>query len=108
MVEGNNRSPQPKGIENHAELSRKSDEPKVEAIRRRLETMEREALHSHAMPHELVRALLMSTLQDCRRALDGEIVDATPQIVVEMLDSISESLARAELKAMRTECRSSS
>lgn len=67
MVEDSNDTPQPKETENHAELLRRIDELKVEAIRRRLETIEREALHSHAIPDELVRALLMSTLQDCRR-----------------------------------------
>lgn len=68
MVEDSNDTPQPEETENHAELLRRIDELKVEAIRRRLETIEREALHSHAIPDELVRALLMSTLQDCRRA----------------------------------------
>ncbi len=108
MVEDNNGSPQPKGIENHVELLRRGDEPKVEAIRHRLEAMEREALHSHAMPDELARALLMSTLQDCRRALDGKVVGATAQFVAETLDTLSESLTHAELKAMRNERRSSS
>ncbi len=108
MVEDKDGSSQPKGIENHAELLRKSDEPKVEAVRRRLEAMEREALHSHAMPDEFARALFMSTLQDCRRALDGKIAGATPQFVAEMLDSPSKSLAHSELRAMRKERRSSS
>ena len=108
MVEDNSGGSQPKGIENRAELLRKCDEPKIEAIRRRLEAMEREALHSHAMPDELGRALLMSVLQDCRRALDGEIVGATPGFVAETLDSVSKSVAHSELKAMRREGRSSS
>ena len=108
MVEDDDGSSQPKGIENRAELLRKADEPKVEAIRRCVEAMEREALHSHAMPDELARALLMSTLRDCRRALDSKIVGATPQFVAEMLDSLSESLTRSEFKAMRKEGRSSS
>ena len=98
---------QPNGIENCAELLRKGDEPKVEAVRRRVEAMERAALHSHAMPDELTRALFMSTLRDCRRALDGKIVGA-PQFVAGMLDSLSASLARSELRAMRRECRPSS
>ncbi len=76
MVKDNNGDSQLKGIENHAELLRRGDEPKVEAIRRRLEAMEGEALHSHVMPDELARALLMSTVQDCRRALDGKVVGA--------------------------------
>lgn len=71
MVEHHNGISPPKGIENHVELLRRGDELKVEAIRHRLEAMEREARHSHAMPDELARALLMSTLQECRRALDG-------------------------------------
>ena len=37
MAEDNNGIPQPKGIENHAELLRRSDKPRVEAIRRHLE-----------------------------------------------------------------------
>ena len=108
MVEDNGGSPQPKGIENRAELLRKGDEPKVEAVRRRLDAMEREALHSHAMPDELARALLMSTLRDCRRALDGKAVDATPQSIAEVLDTLSEALTHSELRAMRRERRSSS
>lgn len=95
MIKDNDGSSQPKGIKSHAELLRKGDEPKVEAIRRRLEAMESEALHSHAMPNEAVRALFMSSLQDCRRALDGKIADAPPQFVTEMLDSLSESLTRS-------------
>lgn len=71
MVEHHNGISPQKGVENHAGLLRRSDELKVEAIRHRLEAMEREALHSHAMPDELVRALLMSTLQDHRRPLNG-------------------------------------
>ncbi len=108
MVKDNDGSFQPKGIENHADLLKKSDEPKVKAVRRRLEAMESEALHSHAMPDELARALFMSTLQNCRRALDGKIAGATPQFVAEMLDSLSKSLAHSELRAMRRERRSSS
>ena len=108
MVVDNNGSSPPKGIKNHAELLRKGDEPKVEAIRRRLDAMEREALHSHAMPDELARALLMSTLNDCRRALDGKVIGSTPQSVAETLDSLSEMLTHSELKAMRAERRSSS
>ena len=108
MVEDNNGSLRPKRIENRAGLLRKGDEPKVEAIRRRLEAMEREALHSHAMPDELARALLMSSLDDCRRALDGKVMGATPQSVAETLDSLSEALTHSELKAMRAERRSSS
>jgi len=108
MVEDNDGSSQPKGIENHAELLRIGDESKIEAIRRRLEAMESEALHSHAMPDELARALFMSTLQDCRRALDGKVAGATPQFVAEMLESLSESLTHSEFKAMRRERRSSS
>ena len=108
MVVDNNGSSPPKGIKNHAELLRKGDEPKVEAIRHRLDAMEREALHSHAMPDELARALLMSTLQDCRRALDGQAVSATLQSVAETLDSLSESLTHSELRAMHMERRSSS
>lgn len=107
MVVNNNGNSPPKGIENHAELLRKGDEPKVEAIRRRLDAMEREALRSHARPAELARALLMSTLQDCRCALDGKAVSATLQSVAETLDSLSESLTHSELKAMRAERRSS-
>lgn len=71
MVEHHNGISPPKGVENHVGLLRRGDEPKVEAIRHRLEAMEREALHSHAMPDELARALLMSTLQDRRRPLNG-------------------------------------
>ena len=108
MVKDDNGGSQPKGIENRAELLRKRDDPKIGAIRRRLEAMEREALHSHAMPDELGRALLMSVLQDCRRALDGEIVGAIPGFVAETPDSVSESLAHSELKAMCRERRSSS
>ena len=99
---------QPSGIENRAELLRKGDEPKVEAIWRRVKAMEREALHSHAMPDELARVLLMSTLRDCRRALDGKIAGATPQLVAQMLDSLSEWLTHSEIRAMRRERRSSS
>lgn len=108
MVVDNNGGSPLKGIENHAELLRKGDEPKVEALRRRLDAMEREALHSHAMPDELARALLMSSLNDCRRALDGKIAGSTPQSVAEILDRLSEALTHSELKAMRTERRSSS
>lgn len=108
MVKDNDGSSQPKGIKNHAGLLRKGDEPKVEVVRRCLEAMEREALHSHAMPDELARALFMSTVQDCRCALDGKIAGATPQFVAEMLDSLSKSLAHSELRAMRKERRSSS
>ena len=108
MAGDNNGSSQPKRIENHGELLRKGDEPKVEAIRRRLEAMEREALHSHAMPDELARRLFMSVLNDCRRALDGKIVGSTPQSVAETLDSLSESLTHSQRKAMRMERRSSS
>ena len=79
---------QPNGIENRAELLRKGDEPKVEVIRRYLEAMEREALHSHAVPDELARALFMSTLRDYRRALDGKIAGVTPRFVAEMLASL--------------------
>ena len=107
MITDNNGT-QPNGIENRAEVSRKGDEPKVEAIRRYLEVMEREALHSHAMPDEAVRALFMSTLRDCRRALDGKIAGATPRFVAEMLASLSASLTRSEVMAMRRERRSSS
>ena len=56
MFEDDDSSSQPKRIENRAELLRKGDEPKVEAIRRRVKAIEREALHSHAMPDELARA----------------------------------------------------
>jgi hypothetical protein len=84
MVVDNNGTSPPKGIENHAELLRKGDEPKVEAIRRRLDAMEREALHSHAMPDELARALLMSTLQDCRCALDGKAVRVVSQFKISL------------------------
>ena len=69
--------------------------------------MEREVLYSRAMPDELARALFMSTLDDCRRALDDAIMDATPQSVAEILDSLSGSLMLCELKAIRTERRSS-
>ena len=102
MVEHNNGISPPKGIENHVELLRKGDEPKVEAIRHRLEAMEREALHPHAMPDKLARALLTST-QDRRCALDGQVVGATPQFVAETLDSLLESLTHVEFKAMRNE-----
>ena len=107
MITDNNGT-QPNGIENRAELLRKGDEPKVEAIRRRVEAMESEALHSHAMPDELAQALLMSMLRDCRRALDGEIAGATPHLVAEVLDSLSASLTHSEVRATRRERRSSS
>ncbi len=108
MVKDNNGSSQPKGIENYVDLLRKDNEPKGKAIRHRLKAMACEALHSHTMPDELARALLMSTLQDCRRALDGKVVGATAQFVAETLDTFSESLTRTELKAIRNEGRSSS
>lgn len=108
MAEDDGSRFQPKGLEIHAELLGKIDEPKVGALRRLLKALEREALHSHAMPDELARALFISTLQDCHRALDGEIVGATPQLVTEILASFSASLTRSESKVMRQECRSSS
>lgn len=108
MVENNGGSSQPKGIENRAELLRKGDELKVETVRRRLDAMEREALHSHAMPDELARTLFMSTLQDCRRALNDKTVDATPHSIAEVLDWLSEALTCSEIRAMRRERRSNS
>ncbi len=107
MITDNNGA-QPNGIENRAELLSKGAEPKVEAVRHRVEVMEREVLHSHAMPDEAARALFMSTFRDCHRTLDGEIAGATRHVVAEVLDSLSASLTHSEVRAMRRERRSSS
>lgn len=88
---------------NRSERRGEDDGPSFAVLRRRLEALERDALHSpiRVLRDELGRALFMSVLRDCRDALDGELVGATARDVAEMLDTLTGVLVRGQIRGLR-------